>query len=222
MSTIGFIGSGNVGQALARAVIGRGHEVIMSNSRGPSTLSALTGVLGQRARAGSAAEAIEQADIVVLAIPFTSIDQLPAAAINGKVVVDATNYWAPRDGHIAVIDSGDTTSSEMVAERLPGARIVKAFNSIMAADINQHARPSGRAGRRAIPIAGDDPTSKEIVAALIDEVGFDVVDLGPLAAGRSIDPLDAWESPLGAMETETLMRTRLTQLSTPKRRVRSE
>jgi predicted dinucleotide-binding enzyme len=220
MSIIGFIGSGNVGQALARAVIGRGHEVIMSNSRGPSTLSALIGVLGQQARAGSAAEAIEQADIVVLAIPFTSIDQLPAAAMNGKVVVDATNYWAPRDGHIAGIDSGETTSSEMVAERLPGARIVKAFNSIIAADINQHARPSGHAGRRAIPIAGDDPTSKEIVAALIDEVGFDVVDLGPLAAGRSIDPLDAWESPLGAMETETLMRTRLTRL--PKRRVRSE
>jgi predicted dinucleotide-binding enzyme len=209
MSIIGFVGSGNVGQALARAVIGRGHEVIMSNSGGPSTLSALIGILGQRARAGSTADAIDHADIVVLAIPFTSIDQLPAAALKGKVVVDATNYWAPRDGHIAVIDSGVTTSSEVIAERLPGARIVKAFNSIMAADIHQHARPRGRAGRRAIPIAGDYPTSKEIVAALIDTVGFDVVDLGPLAAGRSIDPLDAWESPLGARQTETLMRTRL-------------
>ena len=151
MSTIGFIGSGNVGQALAREVIGRGHDVIMSNSRGPSTLSALIGVLGQQARAGSAAEAIEQADIVVLAIPFTSIDQLPAAALNGKVVVDATNYWAPRDGHIAVIDSGETTSSEMVAERLPGARVVKAFNSMIAAEtmsgrdgITFHALPHDR------------------------------------------------------------------------------
>jgi len=217
MSIIGFIGSGNVGQALARAVIGHGHDVIMSNSRGPSTLSALIGVLGQQARAGSAAEAIEQADIVVLAIPFTGLDQLPAAAMNGKVVVDATNYWAPRDGHIAVIDSGETTSSEMVAKRLPGARIVKAFNSMIAADINQHAIPSGRAERRAIPIAGDDPTSKEIVAALIDEIGFDVVDLGPLAAGRAINSLDAWERPLGATETEALMRTRLTQLSRPKK-----
>ncbi|MDX6216538.1 MAG: 8-hydroxy-5-deazaflavin:NADPH oxidoreductase [Frankiales bacterium] len=209
MSTIGFVGSGNVGQALARAVIGRGHEAIMSNSRGPSTLSALTESLGQRARAGSTAEAVEQADIVVLAIPFTSIDQLPAAALKGKVVIDATNYWAPRDGHVAGIDSGETTSSEMIAERLPGARIVKAFNSIKAADIIQQAKPSGRDGRRAVPIAGDDPRSKQIVAALIDTVGFDVVDLGPLAAGRSIDPLDAWENALGARETETLLRTRL-------------
>lgn len=220
MSTVGFIGSGNVGQALARAVIGLGHEVIMSNSRGPSTLSALIGVLGQQARAGSAAEVIEQADIVVLAIPFTSINQLPAAPMKGKVIVDATNYWAPRDGHIAVIDSGDTTSSEMVAERLPGARIVKAFNSMIAAEIYQHARPSGGAKRRAIPIAGDDPRSKEIVAALIDEIGFDVVDLGPLPAGQVIDPRDAWERPLGAIETETLMKTRLTRLT--KRSVRSE
>lgn len=146
----------------------------------------------------------------MLAIPFTSIDQLPAAAMNGKVVVDATNYWAPRDGHIAVIDSGATTSSEMVAERLPGAHVVKAFNSMTAADMNHPAIPGDRAERRAVPIAGND-ASKEIVAALIDEIGLDVVDLGPLAAGRSIDPCDAWEGPLGARETETLMRSRLTQ-----------
>ena len=154
---IGFIGSGNIGQILARQVIAAGHEVVMSNSRGPKTLAPLIAALGPKARAATADQAATAGELVVVAIPFRNVAQVPVEPLADKVVIDVTNYYPPRDGHIAVIDKGGKASSEVLAAHLPTSKIVKAFNNaIMAAQSAEHASPPGTPRRRAIPIAGDD------------------------------------------------------------------
>jgi predicted dinucleotide-binding enzyme len=198
MATIGFIGSGNIGQALARRAIAVGHSVVMSNSRSPETLAGLVAALGPPARAATAAATGDAADIVVVAIPFRSFEDVPVQPLAGKIVVDAGNYYAPRDGHIAELDDGTTTSSEMLASHLPASKVVKAFNTIIAAQIVDQATPPGTPHRRALPIAGDDASAKRAVTRLIDEIGFDVVDAGPLAEGRRLDPRAAWGPALAA------------------------
>ena len=200
MATIGFIGSGNLGQAVAHRVIAAGHSVVMSNSRGPETLAGLVDALGPRARAATATAAGDTAEIVVVAIPFTSFKHVPVEPLAGKVVIDTGNYYAPRDGHVAELDDGTTTSSEMLASHLPTSKVVKAFNTIIAAQIVEHATPAGTPHRRALPIAGDEAAAKRVVTGLIDEIGFDVVDAGPLAEGRRLDPMTAWGPVLDAEE----------------------
>ncbi len=200
MATIGFIGSGHVGQAIARRAIAAGHTVVMSNSRGPETLAGLVAAFGPRASAATATAASNAAEIVIVAIPFTSFKQVPVDPLAGKVVIDTGNYYAPRDGHVAELDDGTTTSSEMLASRLPTSNVVKAFNTIMAAQIVEHATPAGTPHRRALPIAGDDAAAKCVVTGLIDEIGFDVVDAGLLAEGRRLDPMTAWAPALDAQE----------------------
>jgi hypothetical protein len=116
----------------------------------------------------------------------------------GKIIIDTGNYYPPRDGHIAEIDDGTTTSSEMLASHLPTSKVVKAFNTIIAAQIVQHATPAGTPHRRALPIAGDDTSAKRVVTRLVDEIGFDVVDAGPLTQGRRLDPMAAWGPVLDA------------------------
>ena len=192
MATIGFIGSGNIGQAVAGRAIAVGHSVVMSNSHGPETLAGLVAALGPRARAATAAAAGEAGDIVVVAIPFRSFEHVPVQPLAGKIVIDTGNYYPPRDGHIAELDHGTTTSSEMLATHLPTSKVVKAFNTIIAAQVVEQAAPAGTAHRRALPIAGDDASAKRVVTNLIDEIGFDVVDAGPLAEGRRLDPMAAW------------------------------
>jgi predicted dinucleotide-binding enzyme len=185
---IGIIGSGNIGGTLARLLAGAGHEVVVGNSRGPDALAGLVAEIGPAATAATAAGAAEAGAVVVVAIPFVAFRDLPAAALAGKVVVDATNYYAGRDGTFPEIESGTTTSSELLAGALAGARVVKAFNTIHYRHLAADGTPTGTAGRRAIPIAGDDATAKATVAALIDDIGFDAYDVGPLADGRRIEP----------------------------------
>ena len=124
----------------------------------------------------------------MVAIPFFRYRDLPAAALAGRIVVDANNYAAGRDGSFPELDDGTTTSSEVLAGALPGARVVKAFNTIYFAQLRDDGTPSGTPGRRAIPLAGDDPEAKATVASLIDDIGFDTYDAGPLAEGRRIEP----------------------------------
>jgi predicted dinucleotide-binding enzyme len=192
MATIAFIGSGNIGQAIAQRAIAVGHSVVMSNSRGPKTLARLVGALGPRARAATATAAAGGADIVVVAIPLSSFEHVPVEPLAGKIVIDTGNYYAPRDGHIAELDDGTTTSSEMLASRLTTSKVVKAFNTIIAAQIVEQATTAGTPHRRALPIAGDDASAKRVVTNFIDGIGFDVVDAGPLAEGRRFDPMAAW------------------------------
>ena len=192
MASIGFIGSGNVGRAVARRAIAVGHSVVMSNSRPPKTLARLVAALGPRARAATATATGDAADLVVVAIPFSSYEHVPVQPVAGKIVIDAGNYYPPRDGHVAELDIGTTASSELLAAHLPTSKVVKAFNTIIAAQIVEDATAPGAPHRRALPIAGDDASAKRAASHFIDEIGFDVVDAGSLAQGRRLDPMAAW------------------------------
>lgn len=193
--TIGLIGAGNIGSQLARAATAHGHQVVISNSRGPETLQDLVDELGPGARAATPAEAAEAADIAVVTIPLKAIGTVPVEPLAGKIVIDTNNYYPQRDGAIDALDDDSTTSSELLQQRLAGSHVVKAFNHIASAHITEHAQPSGTDDRRALAIAGDDTDAKAVVAALIDEIGFDVLDLGPLAEGRRIQPDTAGYGP---------------------------
>jgi len=188
MTTIGLIGAGHIGSQLARAAIAHGHDVVVSNSRGPETLADLVSELGASARAGTPAEAAEAADIAVVTTPVHAIGSVPAAPLAGKPVIDTNNYYAQRDGDIAELQDGSLTSSELLQRHLPGARVVKAFNHIQAAAITAEAQEAGTPDRRALAVASDDEAAKAAVTAFIDEIGFDVVDLGPLAEGWRVQP----------------------------------
>lgn len=183
MTTLGLIGAGNIGSALARAAIGQGWDVVLSNSRGPETLADLIDELGPSARAATPAEAAAAADLAVVTVPLAAIPEVPVDELAGKVVIDTNNYYPERDGQIAELDDESTTVSELLQGHLPDSKVVKAFNHIGAAHIGEHARPAGSDGRRALAIAGDDDAAKATVTAFIDSVGFDAVDLGPLAEG---------------------------------------
>lgn len=181
---IGIIGSGNIGATAARLFIKAGHEVALSNSRGPETLKDLAGELGDNARVLTVEEAAAFGDVVLVAIPFGKYRQLPAHAFYGKVVIDAGNYYPQRDGQFSELDSNATTSSEMMSEHLQGARLVKGFNTIYYVHLaSQGDITLPLEERRAIFIAGDDSEAKETVAKLIEEIGFAAVDTGFLHEG---------------------------------------
>jgi predicted dinucleotide-binding enzyme len=187
MTTIGLIGSGNIGQAIAKQAIAHGHRVVLSNSRGPETLADLVAELGPQATAATAVDAAAAGEIVVVTVPFLNYLQVPVEPLAGKVVIDTNNYYFERDGRYPEIENGTATVSGLLAEHLPTSKVVKAFNMIHALAIGDDAKPAGSPGRRALPIAGDDADAKATVAALIDEFGFDVVDAGPLAEGSRYD-----------------------------------
>ncbi|MCB8839510.1 NADPH-dependent F420 reductase [Aurantimonas sp. VKM B-3413] len=175
---IAMIGAGFVSQAVARLAIAHGHEVMVSNSREPKTLFSLGYGLG--CRTGTAEDAAVFGEVVLVAVPLSAIGDLPAAALAGKIVMDANNYYPQRDGQIPALDARETTTSQMLARELPDARIVKAFNAIEARDLVKDARPAGASDRRALPVAGDDAEAKRIVIALIEQLGYDAVDAGAL------------------------------------------
>jgi predicted dinucleotide-binding enzyme len=189
MTTLGFIGSGRIGGTLAKLAVADGHQVVMSNSRGPEALAELIALLGPNARAATSVEAAEAADVAVIAVPFSSYRDVPVEQLAGKVVIDVTNYYPGRDGVVAELESGTTTSSELLQAHLPTSAVVKAFNHIPAADLAQQGLPAGALGRRALALAGDDPGARSVVAKLIDGFGFDPVDLGPLAEGWRVSQL---------------------------------
>jgi predicted dinucleotide-binding enzyme len=178
---IGLIGAGRIGSQLARLAVRHGHDVVLSNSRGPETLQELARELGSHARAGTPAEAAEAGEIVVVTIPLKSIGSVPVVPLAGKIVIDTNNYYPQRDGHIPELDREETTTSELLQRHLPSAKVVKAFNHIYAAALTTDGQPSGSPNRRALAIAGNDADAKRVVAQLIDQFGYDVVDIGPLA-----------------------------------------
>ncbi len=178
---IGIIGAGFVGRAIAKLAIQAGHEVMLSNSRNPQTLFSLKPMIG--CEIGTATDAAQFGEIVVIAVPLTAIDALPAELIKGKQVLDAVNYYPDRDGVVDVLESGQTTTSERVAQYLPGAIITKAFNAIPMTQLESDGLPAGTANRRALPLAGDNEQGKRIAGELYEAFGFDVVDAGALSEG---------------------------------------
>jgi hypothetical protein len=186
MKTIGLIGAGHIGSQLARLAVAHGYQVVVSNSRGPDTLADLVAELGPKARAASVEDAARAGDIVVVTIPLKNIESVPVAPLAGKVVIDTNNYYPQRDGHIAELDNESTTTAELLQRHLPTSKVVKAFNHIYAAELTTDGRPAATPNRRALVIAGDDPSAKQTVAQLIDQFGFDTVDAGALKEGWRI------------------------------------
>ena len=191
MPTLGIIGSGNIGSGVARLAVAAGLNVVIANSRGPESLQDLVAELGPLAQAGTVEDAAERGDAVVLSIPLKAVQDLPEGLLAGKVVLDTSNYYPSRDGRIAELDAGTVTTSELVSSWLPGARYVKAFNNILAHHLPQLARPAGTDERSALPIAGDDEQAKAEAAALIDALGYDTVDAGPLSETWRFEPESA-------------------------------
>ncbi|HET7220893.1 MAG TPA: NAD(P)-binding domain-containing protein, partial [Vicinamibacterales bacterium] len=148
--TIGFIGAGHIGSQLARLAVAHGHDVVISNSRGPATLSGLVAELGPRARAGTPDDAARAGDMVVVTIPLKNYRSVPVAPLAGKVVIDTNNYYPERDGHIAELDNESTTTAELLQSHLPSSKVVKAFNHIPAPALTTEGQPAGTPGRRAI------------------------------------------------------------------------
>ena len=186
VTTIGIIGAGNIGSQIARLAVENDYNVVISNSRGPETLSALIAELGPKARAATAVEAAKVGDIVVVTVPLKNYRKVPVEPLAGKIVIDTDNYYPERDGHIPELDNESTTTSELLQAHLPTSKVVKAFNHIYAADVTTHGQPAGAKNRRALVIAGDDKDAKARVTHLLDQFGFDTVDAGPLREGWRI------------------------------------
>jgi predicted dinucleotide-binding enzyme len=183
MTTLGLIGSGNIGSTVARLAVAAGYDVVLSNSRGPATLADLVEELGDSARAATPEEAAAAGDIVVVTVPLKAVDDVPVEPLRGKVVIDTCNYYPQRDGHIAALDDESTTTSELVQAHLPESQVVKGFNNIYFQFLHDLARPAGAADRSVLAIAGNDDGAKKTVADFFDEIGYDAYDVGPLAEG---------------------------------------
>jgi len=179
----GITGAGNSGGTLARRLAPLGHDVKVANTRGPESLADLAAETG--ATPTTREDAIRDADLVVLAVPLKAVPDLPP--LDGKVVVDANNYYPGRDGQVAEIDGG-TASSRWVAGHMPGATVVKAFNTINWRKLLADGRPQGDPERIAIPVASDDAEAKALVMDLVGSLGFDPVDAGDLYDSRRQEP----------------------------------
>lgn len=176
---VGIIGAGAMAQAITSQAVKNGFEVMVSNTRGPESLELLIRTL--KCQAGTTEQAINFGDIVIAAVPLYAIPKLPKELLLNKIVVDPLNYFPHRDGVIQSLKDGEITTSELFAKNVPGAIIVKAFNSITVEDLHRDARPKGAIDRRAIPIASDNIEAKSMVANFIESIGFDVVDAGVLS-----------------------------------------
>jgi 8-hydroxy-5-deazaflavin:NADPH oxidoreductase len=187
MTTIGIIGAGHIGSQVARKAVELGYEVVISNSRGPETLTELVTELGPKARAATPAEAAAAGDFAVVTVPLKNYRELPAEPLAGKVVIDTNNYYWERDGRFPELDAGEATTSELVQEHLAESKVAKGFNHILAAEITTDGAPAGTAGRRALATASNFDEASGLVTRLYDEFGFDTVNIGPLSESWRVE-----------------------------------
>jgi 8-hydroxy-5-deazaflavin:NADPH oxidoreductase len=187
VTTIGIIGAGHVGQNIAKAAIANGYDVILANNSGPGSLADLINDLGPHASAATPSDAAGRSDFAVVAIPITTIDEVPVEPLAGKVVLATINYFPDRLGHVPEIDNGTTSAPGLLQAHLPKSKVVRAFSMIDAADMSGDGHPAGDPRRRALALAGDDAEAKQLVERLYDEFGFDALDIGGLDESWRVD-----------------------------------
>jgi predicted dinucleotide-binding enzyme len=187
---IGILGSGNIGKNAAKHFVRAGHHVRLSNSKGPETLTGTIAEIGPGAEAATTADTAACSEVILLAFPWTKrVEAFAAAggaqAFAGKIVIDALN---PYTDYPDVEDLHGRPSSTLAASELPGARVVKAFNTIHHEKLAHGSKPADSPERIALPVCGDDPEAKRAVSALIEQIGFDAVDAGTLSQSRRQEP----------------------------------
>lgn len=203
---IGIFGAGKVGTALARLLVAAGYDVALTGSPRQTALDLLVSVVAPGARVADPRRLIDEADVIIVAVPFGKSGTVPWESFDGKVVVDATNYWPPIDGRIPAIDDDPRSTSEIHAARNPRARVVKSLNHLGYHEMEDDASPAGSPLRRALAVTGDDPGARAVIARVIDDLGFDAVDGGALANGRALEPgHPAFGRELSANELTALM-----------------
>jgi predicted dinucleotide-binding enzyme len=185
---IAVLGAGHVGPVIARVAMEAGYPVSIAASGDPEKIELIAQVLAPGAEPRWAADAVAEADIVVLAIPLHKFATLDPSPVAGKLVVDAMNYWPPIDGVQAMFEDRQYGSSEIVARRLARSTIVKTLNHIGYHELDDERRPAGSPDRRALGVASDDPRAADVVAELIGRIGYDSVRLSSLSAGRLLEP----------------------------------
>ncbi|MEV4537571.1 NAD(P)-binding domain-containing protein [Asanoa sp. NPDC049518] len=184
---VAVLGAGKVGTVLARLSVAAGRPTAIAGSGDPAALGLIVDVLAPGAVPMTGADAAAQADIVIVAVPLARLETVPAAALKGRVVVDAMNYWPPVDGVLPAWEDATPSSSEIVRDLL-GVDVVKSFNHMGYHELDAWTRPAGDLDRRALAVAGDDGAAVTAVAELVDAMGFDPVPLRPLGAGRVLQP----------------------------------
>jgi 8-hydroxy-5-deazaflavin:NADPH oxidoreductase len=182
------LGAGHSGPVIARAALAAGYPVTIAASGDPKEIELITQVLTPGAQPGWAAEAAAAAEIVILAIPLHRFVTLDPRLVAGKLVVDVMNYWPAVDGVVPMFEDRQRGSSEIVQRRLAASTIVKALNHIGYHELDDERRPAGSPDRRALGVAGDDQRALNVVADLVERIGYDAVRLDSLSAGRILEP----------------------------------
>jgi predicted dinucleotide-binding enzyme len=195
MKRIGIIGSGAIGAAVARLAVAADYEVMIANSRGPESLKDLVEELGSTALAADAAAAAEFGELTVLAVPLAAYPTLPLERLKGRIVLSTGNYYPGREGRIAVLDELESTTADYELTLLPGVRLAKAFNNIVAHHIPNLADSTPRT---ALPVAADDADAKAAAMQVVDDLGFEAVDAGSLAESWRFEPASGAYTPIYA------------------------
>ena len=186
--SLGIVGAGRVGTTIARAAIAAGYDVAISGSGTADRIALIVEVLAPGAHPVSTDEVVRHADLIVLAVPMHRFRELPRDLFAGKILIDAMNYWEEIDGVDRELATAPGGTSVIVQQRFPSARVVKSLNHITYYKFDEGRRPQGAPGRIAIAAAGDDRAAVAAVMQLIDRLGFDAVDAGPLEAGLALEP----------------------------------
>ncbi|HEV7956878.1 MAG TPA: NAD(P)-binding domain-containing protein [Marisediminicola sp.] len=185
---VAILGVGHVGPALARTMLDAGYEVSVAASGDPKKIELISSILIPGAKAEWAKDAVADADIVVLAIPLHRFPSLDHRMLDGKIVIDTMNYWAPTDGVQTLFEDTPLSSSEIVQSILTGATVVKTFNHIGYHEMEEERRPAGSPDRRALGVVSDDPQAAAIVGELVDSIGYDPIVLDSLRDGLAFEP----------------------------------